>query len=215
MPTPDPKTLYPLPGYPRAVFLRNFITRPNLEVGEFTYYDDPDGAERWEQRNVLHHHEFLKDKLVIGRFCALATGSRFIMNGANHLMAGFSTYPFEIFGGMWGVQPDIQDYIDASRGDTVVGHDVWIGDSATVLPGVKIGSGAIVAAGSLVTKDVPAYAIVAGNPARVVRQRFDDATTAALLEVAWWNWPADMIVKHLPAIRGASVDQLRAAASRL
>ena len=210
---PDPTTLYPLPGYPRAVHLRNFITRPNIEVGDFTYYDDPNGAERWEERNVLHHFEFLGDKLIIGRFCALATGTRFIMNAANHLMDGFSTYPFEIFGGSWGVEPDLDAYRAASRGNTTIGHDVWFGDHATVMPGVTIGSGAIIAAGSMVTRDVPDYAIVGGNPAKLIRRRFDDATIEALMEIAWWNWPVEKIVEHLAAVRGGDLKALRAAAA--
>lgn len=209
---PDPSTLYPLAGHPRTAFLKNFITRPNIEVGDYTYVDDPRGAERFEDRNVLHHFDFVGDRLVIGRFCAIAAGATFIMNGANHAMEGFSTYPFNIFGNGWEEGFDPQSWVDASRGDTVVGNDVWIGNGALIMPGVTIGDGAIVAARSVVASDVPAYAIVAGNPARTVRMRFDDLTIARLLQIAWWNWPAETITAHLNAIRGNDLAALETVA---
>ena len=211
---PDPSTLYPLAGYPRAVFLKNFITRPNIEVGDYTYYDDPKGAERFEERNVLHHFDFYGDKLIIGRFCALAAGTTFFMNGANHAMGGFSTYPFNLFGGGWKEGFDPKTWTDASRGDTMVGHDVWIGNGALIMPGVTIGHGAIVAARSVVASDVPPYAIVAGNPAKLVRMRFDEATVETLLAIAWWDWPAERIAKGLNAIRGSDLDALEAIANK-
>lgn len=207
---PHPTTAYPLAGYAHAVFLNNFITRPNIEVGDYTYYDDASGAERFEERNVVHHYEFLGDRLVIGRFCALAAGATFFMNGGNHAMDGFSTYPFNIFGNGWEEGFDPQTWVDASRGDTIVGNDVWIGNGALVMPGVTIGDGAIVAARSVVASDVPAYAVVAGNPARIVRMRFDDRTIARLLDIAWWNWPAETITAHLDAIRGNDLAALEA-----
>lgn len=209
---PDPKTRYPLPGAERVVFLKNVITRPTIEVGDFTYYDDPDGAETFEERNVLHHYDFYGDRLVIGRFTALATGVRFVMNGANHALAGFSTYPFNIFGHGWDAGFDPRTWADQSRGDTVVGNDVWMGMEALVMPGVTIGDGAIVAARSVVTRDVPAYSIVGGNPARVVRLRFDERVIAELLRIAWWDWPVERISRHVGAIRGGDLDALRTAA---
>lgn len=208
---PDPATPYPLDGFERTVFLRSFITRPNIVVGEYTYYDDPDGAERFEERNVLHHYEMYGDRLVIGRFTALATGVRFVMNGANHAMGGFSTYPFNIFGGGWEAGFDPASWTEQSRGDTVVGNDVWMGMEALVMPGVTIGDGAIVATRSVVTRDVPPYAIVGGNPAQVVRMRFDESTVEQLLRIAWWDWPADKVTRHLDAIRGTDLARLAAA----
>jgi virginiamycin A acetyltransferase len=202
-----------MPGFPRVCYLRPVITRPNIEVGEYTYYDDPDSPERFEEKCVLYHYDFVGDRLVIGRFCALATGVTFIMNGANHAMDGFSTYPFEIFGGGWEAGFDFADAPKRSRGDTVVGHDVWIGRGAVIMPGVTIGSGAIVASASVVTKDVPPYAIVGGNPAHVIRMRFDEATVAALLEIAWWDWNAEKIGRHRHAIRGVDLEKLRTATS--
>ena len=209
---PAPSTLYPLDGHARAVFLKNFITRPNIDVGDYTYFDDAEGAERFEDRNVLHHFDFYGDRLIIGRFCALASGTTFFMNGANHAMGGFSTYPFNIFGGGWEKGFDTETWTGASRGDTIVGNDVWIGTDALIMPGVTIGDGAIVAARSVVTSDVPPYAIFGGNPAKLVRMRFDAATIATLLEISWWNWPAQTISEGLDAIRGHDLEALAAIA---
>ena len=208
---PAPSTLYPMAGFPRAVFLKNVVTRPAIEVGDYSYYDDPDGAERFEEKNVLYHYDFYGDRLRIGKFVAIAHGATFIMNGANHLMTGFSTYPFDIFGKGWEKDFDQTAYVAASRGDTVVGNDVWIGREARIMPGVTIGDGAVIGAHSVVASDIPPYAIAVGNPARVVRRRFDDETVAALLDIAWWNWPAERIARNLGAIRGADLDMLKAA----
>lgn len=206
---PSPRTLYPLDGYPRAVFLNNFITQSHVEIGDYTYYDDPDGAERFEQNNVLHHFpQLYDDRLIIGKFSALATGVRFIMNGANHAMGGFSTFPFNIFGNGWENGFDTKTWTDASRGNTEVGNDVWIGMDATIMPGVKIGDGAIIAACSVVASDVAPYTIVGGNPARSIKQRFNDHAVEKLLEVKWWDWSAEKITKNLDAIRGADLDLL-------
>lgn len=204
---PDPLTPHPMPGHPRVGFLKAFVTRPNIVVGDYSYYDDPDGPEHFQDRNVLYHFEFTGDRLVIGRFCALAAGVRFIMNGANHALDGFSTYPFVIFPDWQAPMPEFP-----SRGDTVVGNDVWIGWEAAIMPGVTIGHGAIVAARAVVTRDVAPYSVVAGNPAVEVRRRYDDATVAALLEIAWWDWPADKIQRNLAAITGADLEALRRAA---
>ena len=194
-------------GYPQVCYLRNAITRPNILVGDYTYYDDPDGADRFEQ-NVLYHFPFVGDKLIIGKFCALAKDVKFVMNGANHLMSGFSTYPLFIFGNGWERAAPPQGAFPF-KGDTVVGNDVWIGHDAMVMPGVRIGDGAIVATRSVVASDVPAFAIVGGNPAKLIRRRFPDEIVAALLEIAWWNWsPAD-ISRSLEHIMGADINALR------
>lgn len=208
---PDPMDPRPMKGFPRVCFLKPVIKRPNIEVGEFTYYDDPDKPEKFEDKCVLYHYEFIGDRLIIGRFCALATGVTFVMNGANHIMGGFSTYPFEIFGRGWEKDFDPAAAVDQSKGDTVVGSDVWIGREATIMPGVQIGSGAIVATRSVVTADVPPYAIVGGNPARVIRTRFDEATVAALLEISWWDWDVQKIGRNRHAIRGGDIEKLMAA----
>jgi virginiamycin A acetyltransferase len=205
---PRPEIKHPIPMHPRVGFLKPLINRPNIEIGDFTYYDDPDGPDAFAEKCVLHHYEFIGDRLVIGKFTAIAEGARFIMNGANHAMSGFSTYPFNIFGGGWEEGFDETTCERELRGDTVIGNDVWIGMEAVVMPGVTIGDGAIVAARSVVTHDVPPYAIVAGNAARVVKMRFDKQTVRRLLSVAWWDWPVDKITRNLDAIRGADIDRL-------
>jgi virginiamycin A acetyltransferase len=209
---PRPEIKHPIPMHPRVGFLKPLIDRPNIEIGDFTYYDDPDGPDAFAEKCVLHHYEFIGDRLVIGRFSAIAEGARFIMNGANHAMSGFSTYPFNIFGGGWEEGFDETTWERELRGDTVIGNDVWIGMEAVVMPGVTIGDGAIVAARSVVTHDVPPYAIVAGNAARVVKMRFDKQTVRRLLSVAWWDWPVDKITRNLDAIRGADIDRLERSA---
>ncbi|SDT89250.1 CatB-related O-acetyltransferase [Stappia sp. ES.058] len=208
---PDPRTRHPLGGAAHTVFLKTVITRATIEVGDFTYYHDPENAEAFEDRNVLYHFDFIGDRLTIGRFCALATGVRFIMNGANHAMGGFSTYPFNIFGSGWEDGFDLASVTDGLRGDTVVGNDVWIGREATVMPGVSIGDGAIVGAHAVVASPVPPYAVVAGNPARIVRYRFCEDTIETLLDIAWWHWTPEKIARTLDAIRGADLDRLKAA----
>ncbi|BCG91766.1 CatB-related O-acetyltransferase [Mesorhizobium sp. 131-2-1] len=208
---PNPNIKHPIPMHPRVGFLKGLVTAPNIEIGDFTYYDDPDGPDKFAERCVLHHYPFIGDRLIIGKFCAIAEGARFIMNGANHAMSGFSTYPFNIFGHGWEEGFDPKAWAKEVRGDTVIGNDVWIGMDAVIMPGVTIGHGAIVAAKSVVTHDVPAYAIVAGNAAKVVKMRFDDKTVRRLLMASWWDWPVDKISRNLNAIRGADISRLEAA----
>ncbi|WP_257305655.1 CatB-related O-acetyltransferase [Geothrix campi] len=205
---PDPSNPHPLPGFPQVGFLKNFISNPLIVVGDYTYYDDPEGPEGFE-RQVLYHFPFIGDRLIIGKFCALARGVRFIMNGANHKLSGFSTYPFHIFSRGWETaapRPGDLPY----KGDTVVGNDVWIGYDALIMPGVRIGNGAIISSRSVVVGDVPAYTIVGGNPAKPLRTRFPDATIAALEALAWWDWPVEMITRNLDAIVGAGLAALMA-----
>lgn len=158
---------------------------------------------------MLYHYDFLGDKLIIGKFCAIATGATFIMNGANHDMTGFSTYPFHIFKNGWeeGFQPDSIPKLN--RGNTVIGNDVWIGSQATILPGIKIGDGAIIGAKAVVASDVPPYSIVVGNPGRVVRLRFSPEVIDLLLSVQWWNWDIEKITKHMDVIRENDPQLLR------
>ncbi len=205
---PSPSTPHPMAGFPQVCFIKNTVNNPNILIGDYTYYDDPENSENFE-RNVLYHYPFIGDRLVIGRFCALARGVRFIMNGANHKLSGLSTYPFSIFGNGWEkVLPKPGDL--PYKGDTVVGNDVWLGYEALVMPGVKIGNGAIVAARSVVTRDVPAYTVVGGNPAKPIKERFPPQIVAALEAIAWWDWPVEKITKNLAVIVSADVDALRA-----
>jgi len=208
---PSPDTKHPMEGFPQVCFIRNTVRSPNIIVGEYTYYDDPESSENFE-RNVLYHFPFIGDQLVIGKFCAIARGARFIMNGANHALCGISTYPFYIFGNGWeGAEPVASDL--PYKGDTIVGNDVWIGYEALIMPGVRIGNGAIVSARSVVARDVPAYTIVGGNPAQTIRQRFTPEVIARLEALAWWDWPIQKITAHLDRITGADVDALEAAAA--
>lgn len=193
---PNPNTLYPIEGVERTVYLKNIIKNPQIIVGDYTYYDDPEDVNNFE-KNVLYLFDFMGDKLIIGKFCQIATGVRFIMNGSNHAMNGFSTYPFKVFGGEWALKDPMQV---VSKGDTVIGNDVWIGNSVTIMQGIKIGDGAIIGANSLVTKDVVPYTIVGGNPAREIRKRFDDATIQYLLTLKWWDWDVQKITDNLEMI---------------
>ena len=207
---PDPTDPHPMKGFPQVCFIRNTVRNPDIIVGEYTYYDDPDNSEDFE-RNVLYHFPFVGDKLIIGRFCAIARGAKFIMNGANHKLSGISTYPFQIFGGGWeSAMPEPDDF--PYKGDTVIGNDVWIGYDALIMPGVRIGNGAIVSSRSVVVCDVPAYAVVGGNPAQVLRQRFPNEIAAALETIAWWDWPVDHITRNLRWIMGSDIEKLRACA---
>lgn len=206
---PSPKALHPMAGQPRVVFLNNLNTNPHIEIGDYTYYDDPEDPNNFF-RNVLYHFDFIGDRLIIGRFCAIAQHVRFVMNGANHDTEGLSTYPFFAFGNGWGnsIPPSLASPKPGSRLDTVVGNDVWIGYDATIMPGRTIGDGAIIGAKSVVTQDVEPYSIVAGNPAKCIRKRFSDDTISRLLTLAWWNWPAEQITQQLENIISGNIDAL-------
>lgn len=205
---PSPNNKHPMPGFPQVCFIKNTVKNPNILIGDYTYYNDPENSEDFE-RNVLYHYPFIGDRLVIGKFCAIGHDTKFIMNGANHKLAGFSTYPFQIFRGGWeSVMPQPGDL--PYKGDTVIGNDVWIGHGSAIMPGVKIGNGAIVASCSVVVSDVPAYTIVGGNPARPIRQRFAPEVVSELEAIAWWDWPIEKISRHLPTIVAADLDALRA-----
>ncbi len=203
---PDSNQIYPMEHHKKMVFLKNFVKNPRIVAGDYSYYDDLEAPENFE-KNVLYHFDFIGDKLIIGKFCAIASGVKFIMNGANHRMKGFSTYPFEIFGGGWAEEVPARDEFPY-KGDTILKNDVWVGYNSMIMPGVTIGNGAIVAAGSVVTKDAPDYSIVGGNPARVIRLRFDEKVIRKLLETAWWDWDIEKITKHKAIIESADIESL-------
>lgn len=203
---PDSRVLYPIQGYDKLVFLKNFVKASNISIGEYTYFDDRrHGPEKFEEYNVLYNYDFSKVRLVIGKFCAIAAETRFLMTG-DHKLDAISTYPFPIFGQGWESAFNVYDL--PVKGDIVVGNDVWFGYDCLVMNGVTIGNGAIIAARSVVVKDVPAYAIVAGNPAKVVKMRFDDTTIKRLQAVAWWNWDIEKITRNLKGICNLDVDLL-------
>lgn len=204
---PDPNAIHPNPSIPSVCYIKNTVTRPNILVGDYTYYDDPVDSEHFED-HVTHHYEFLGDRLIIGKFCAIAKGVEFIMNGANHRMCSVTTYPFNIMGGGWEkCTPSLEDL--PLKGDTVVGNDVWIGQNVTVMPGVHIGDGAIIAANSVVASDIPAYHIAGGDPCRVIKARFDQELTGYLLELRWWDWPPETIFANLEALCSGDLSKIR------
>lgn len=205
---PDPNQKFPSENIPSVCFIKNVVTRPNIVIGDYTYYDDPEDAKNFE-KHVTHHYEFLGDKLIIGKFCAIAKGVEFIMNGANHRMNSITTYPFNIMGNGWErATPTLQEL--PLKGDTVVGNDVWIGQNVTILPGVHIGDGAIVGANSVVSKNVPAYHIVGGNPIRTIRKRFDDETIDFLLHLKWWDWSDEKIFENLELLCSGDITKIKA-----
>lgn len=205
---PDPTSIYPIKDYTKLVFLKNFIKASNITIGDYTYFDDRRyGPENFEDYNVLYNYDFSKVKLTIGKFCAIAAETRFLMTG-NHKLDAISTYPFPIFKQGWEEAFDINDF--PVKGDIVVGNDVWFGYDSLIMGGVKIGHGAIIAARAVVAKDVPSYSIVAGNPAKIVKMRFDDNTIERLEKIAWWDWDIKKINQNLKLICNLNIDLLEA-----
>ena len=198
----NPEKIYPREGDRETVYLKNVVTDPGIQVGEFTMYNDfVHDPREFEKKNVLYHYPVNKEKLVIGKFCSIACRAKFLFNSANHTLSSLSTYPFPIFFDEWGLEkPDVAAAWDRKR-DIVIGNDVWIGYEAVILAGVTIGDGAVIGARAVVTKDVPPYAIVGGVPARVIRSRFPEETVKALLRLKWWDWPAERIQEKLAEIR--------------
>ncbi|MCW8901580.1 MAG: Vat family streptogramin A O-acetyltransferase [Gammaproteobacteria bacterium] len=204
---PSPNNKHPMEGFPQVCFIKNTIDNPNITVGDYTYYDDPVDSENFE-RNVLYHFPFIGDKLIIGKFCAIAREVKFIMNGANHKMSGITTYPFQIFGNGWEkVMPDMSEL--PYKGDTIIGNDVWIGYDALIMPGVNIGNGAIISSRSVVVNDVPPYTIVGGNPAKPIRSRFQPEVIELLESIAWWDWPLEKITTHLDILVSDDIKKLK------
>jgi virginiamycin A acetyltransferase len=205
---PSPDTRHPITGQTRLVYLNTILTNPNIIVGDYTYYYDFENPENFE-RNVLYHFDFIGDRLIIGKFCSIASDVKFIMNGGNHRTDWFTNYPFPVFGHGWEtVMPEEWPH----KGDTVIGNDVWVGYGATLMPGVRVGDGAIIASKAVVTKSVEPYTVVGGNPARDIRQRFDESTIQTLLELQWWHWDIEKITRNLTAICGSDLEKLREAA---
>lgn len=203
---PNPREKFPIKGYEKLCYLNNFITLPNIHVGDYTYYDDrKNGPEKFETNNVLYNDLQTKTKLVIGKFCAIGAETKFMM-APDHKLDGISTYPFPIFNHGWENAYSIFDV--PVKGDILVGSDVWFGYNCTVRGGVKIGHGAIIATNTNVVKDVPPYAIVGGNPGKVLKMRFDDKTIERLVNIAWWDWDIEKITRNLKLITSADVEAL-------
>lgn len=196
------KKIYPQTGDHQTVYLKDVITNPNIEVGEYTMYNDfVNDPREFEKNNVLYHYPINGDKLIIGKFCSIACGAKFLFTSANHKMSSLSTYPFPIFYEEWGLDAkDIRNAWD-NKGDIVIGNDVWIGYEAVIMAGVTIGDGAIIGTRAVVTKDVPPYTIVGGVPAKPIRKRFDDATVERLIKLRWWDWEHEKIAQSIAAIQ--------------
>ncbi len=201
--------IYPRTGDTQTVYLKNVITNPNILVGEYSIYNDfENDPTQFERQNVLYHYPINHDRLVIGKFCSIACGAKFLFNSANHTLRSLSTYPFPLLFEEWGLQKErIADSWD-NKGDIVIGNDVWIGYQAVILAGVTIGDGAIVGSRAVVTKDVPAYAIVGGVPAKSIRRRFPDEIVETLLQLQWWDWPKERIAQNIAAIQSGSIEQI-------
>lgn len=207
MSAPDKNNPFPLEGYNRLCFLKNVIKNPNIIVGDYTYYDDFEDVTNFE-KNVKYHFDFIGDKLIIGKFCMIASGAKFIMNGGNHLTESISAYPFAIFGGDWKNAMEGKSY--PTKGDTIIGNDVWIGHNATIMPGVTIGDGAIIATNATVTKDVEPYTIVGGNPAQPIKKRFSEEVITLLLELQWWHWDIEKISENVQLLTSNNFEKLKA-----
>ena len=204
------KKVYPRTGDNQTIYLKNVITDPNIKIGDYTMYNDFVRDPRdFQKNNVLYHYPVNHDKLVIGKFCSIACGAKFIFTSANHTLKSLSTYPFPIFFEEWGLDSaNITEAWD-KKGDIVIGNDVWIGYEAVILSGVAVGDGAIIGARAVVTKDVPPYAIVGGIPARYIRRRFDEKTVTKLMELKWWEWSDEKIKENLSAIQSGRINELK------
>ena len=204
--------VYPRPHDKQIVYLKDVITKPNIEVGDYTIYNDfvHDPCD-FEKNNVLYHYPINRDKLKIGKFCSIACGAKFLFTSGNHSMQSLSTYTFPLFFDEWDL--DAKNICDAwdNKGDTVIGNDVWIGYEAVIMPGVKIGNGAIIGTRAVVTKDVPPYTIVGGVPAKPIRKRFDDATIEKLEALRWWDWNEKKIKRNISAIQSGDLAALERA----
>jgi virginiamycin A acetyltransferase len=208
MTIPD-KKIYPRPNDPETVYLNGVIKNPNIIVGDYTMYNDfVSDPMQFEKNNVLYHYPVNNDRLIIGRFCSIACGARFIFTSANHTLRSFSTYPFPIFFEEWGLDKKQVASAWDNKGDIVIGNDVWIGYEAVVLSGVHVGDGAIIGTRAVVTKDVPPYAVVGGIPAKEIKKRYDEDTIRKLQQIEWWDWPFDKIQRFLPNIMSGELDKL-------
>lgn len=205
---PDPNQVFPN-QYKTSCFIKNVVKAPNILIGDYTYYDDARDPTGFEQNNVLFNYPEFGDRLIIGKFCALASGVTFIMGPANHRLSSVTAYPFGVFGGAWeeNTPPHLSQL--PFKGDTVVGNDVWIGRQSVVMPGVHIGDGAIVAAYSVVTRDVPPYTVFGGNPARFIKDRFDAELTQLLLDFRWWDLPPQRLADILPLLCDPDLESVR------
>ena len=205
---PDPNTIYPIVGYDKEIYVKPTIKNKNIIVGDFTYIADSEF-----ESHVTHHYDFNNDKLIIGKFCQIASGVEFVMNGANHQMNAVSTFPFYTLEGWEQDAPSISDM--PIKGDTVIGNDVWIGQNATIMPGVHIGDGAIIGANSVVGRNVEPYTIVVGNPIKTIRKRFDDELIEIMENLKWWDKSIEEINNLIPILTSSDLEKVKEELSKL
>lgn len=207
---PDLKKLYPRTEDTQTVYLKNTITDPSIQVGDYTIYNDfvNDPAD-FEKNNVLYHYPVNQDRLIIGKFCSIACGAKFLFNSANHTLSSLSSYPFPLFFEEWGLDKQNVTASWDNKGDIIISNDVWIGYEAVLMAGVTIGDGAVIGARAVVTKDIPPYTIAGGVPARPIKRRYTEETIAALSSLKWWDWPEERIAQNLDAIQSGHLDWLK------
>lgn len=211
---PNPNDIFPN-EYKTTCFIKNVVKAPNVFIGDYTYYDDADDPAGFEKNNILFNWPEFGDRLIIGKFCAIASGTQFIMGSANHRITSVSTYPFNVFGGEWAKRTPAHLSQLPFKGDTVVGNDVWFGRNCTVMPGVKIGNGAVIAAHSVVCKDVAPYTVAGGNPVRAIKKRFDDALIEMLQKLCWWDFEPEKLARFLPVLCDENLERAREAIQKM
>lgn len=200
---------YPRTNDYQTIYLNTIINNPNIIVGDYTIYNDfVNDPSQFEKNNILYHYPINQDRLIIGKFCSIACGAKFLFNSANHTLKSLSNYTFPLFFEEWELDKKNVASAWDNKGDIIIGNDVWIGYEAVIMAGVHIGDGAVIAARAVVTKDVPPYTIVGGTPARKIRMRFEEETIAKLQQIQWWNWPVEKIRQSLPYIMNGMVDRL-------
>lgn len=204
------KKVYPRTGDKQTVYLKNVVKSSDIIVGDYTMYNDfVNDPTQFERNNVLYHYLINHDKLIIGKFCSIACGVKFLFNSANHTLSSLSTYPFPLFYEEWDLEKSKVANSWDNKGDIVIGNDVWIGYEAVIMAGVTVGDGAIIGTRAVVTKDVPPYTIVGGIPAKPIRKRFSDETIEALLNLKWWNWSDEKIRRNISVIQSGNIENLK------
>lgn len=202
--------IYPRTGDRETVYLKNVVENSNIEIGDYTIYNDfIHDPREFQKNNVLYHYPINKDRLIIGKFCSIACGAKFLFNSANHKMASLSTYTFPLFFEEWGLKKENVAQAWDQKGDIMIGNDVWISYEAVILSGVTIGDGAVIGCRAVVTKDIPPYTIVGGIPAKPIRKRFDEETIKELQKIKWWDWPEEKITEKIQAIQAGDLEGLR------